>query len=327
MRGVRGQLPRAIWSGGDLCLDEVRERKPAHSSDHKQNTRTWSSLPAGDWRHWRTSEERDGADSGAACGTKFERRDQSPGRCLRRRGIVRNGKRELGRTRGGAGCGLVIAGIYTGVHIGRGWVAADDGTLSQSALRVMHVQPPHRDFGEIYTGRSNFYSCAGLSGVRRKSDFAPHLRVSVFSGLAPSCLVRCATFYFCACSGSDHTAGGRVELSELSGGDAFLVQPVFRDVWGGDFAALLGSTHPAMAVCSRSMRRTVDPDEGHRGIPHCRGAAVLAVRATQSFAIVSGIWFSVAALTPLAVLLGAMVVWARRKPDERTKVARQQGCC
>jgi uncharacterized Tic20 family protein len=51
---------------------------------------------------------------------------------------------------------------------------------------------------------------------------------------------------------------------------------------------------------------------------------VLAVRATQSFAIVSGIWFSVAALTPPAVLLGAMVVWARRKPNERTKVQRQQ---
>ena len=36
------------------------------------------------------------------------------------------------------------------------------------------------------------------------------------------------------------------------------------------------------------------------------------------------IWFSVAALTPLAVLLGAIVVRTRRKPDERTKVERQQ---
>ena len=54
------------------------------------------------------------------------------------------------------------------------------------------------------------------------------------------------------------------------------------------------------------------------------GAVVLAVRATQSFEIVSGIWFSVAALTPVAVLLGAIVVWTRRKPDERTKVERQQ---
>ena len=42
---------------------------------------------------------------------------------------------------------LVIAGIYVGVHIGKGWVPADDGTLSQSALRVMQGQLPHSDFG------------------------------------------------------------------------------------------------------------------------------------------------------------------------------------
>ena len=47
---------------------------------------------------------------------------------------------------------LAIAGIYTWVHIGRGWVPTDDGTLGQSALRVFQGQLPHRDFGEIYTG-------------------------------------------------------------------------------------------------------------------------------------------------------------------------------
>lgn len=47
---------------------------------------------------------------------------------------------------------MAIAGIYTWAHIGKGWVPADDGTLSQSALRVLQGQLPHRDFGEIYTG-------------------------------------------------------------------------------------------------------------------------------------------------------------------------------
>ena len=51
---------------------------------------------------------------------------------------------------------LVIAGVYTGFHIGRGWVAADEGTLSQSALRVMQGQLPHSDFGEVYTGGLSF---------------------------------------------------------------------------------------------------------------------------------------------------------------------------
>jgi hypothetical protein len=51
---------------------------------------------------------------------------------------------------------MAIAGIYTALHVGKGWVPADDGTLSQSALRVMHGQLPHRDFGEIYSGGLSF---------------------------------------------------------------------------------------------------------------------------------------------------------------------------
>ncbi len=47
---------------------------------------------------------------------------------------------------------LLIAGIYVGLHLGRGWVPADDGILAQSALRVSQGQLPHRDFAEIYTG-------------------------------------------------------------------------------------------------------------------------------------------------------------------------------
>ena len=50
------------------------------------------------------------------------------------------------------GAVLAIAGVYVGAHIGSGWVPADDGILSQSALRVMQGQLPHRDFAEIYTG-------------------------------------------------------------------------------------------------------------------------------------------------------------------------------
>ncbi|HTC89116.1 MAG TPA: glycosyltransferase family 39 protein, partial [Bryobacteraceae bacterium] len=50
------------------------------------------------------------------------------------------------------GAVLMIAATYVGVHIGSGWVPADDGILGQSALRVMQGQLPHRDFTEIYTG-------------------------------------------------------------------------------------------------------------------------------------------------------------------------------
>ncbi len=50
------------------------------------------------------------------------------------------------------GAVFAIAAGYVGAHISSGWVPADDGILSQSALRVMHGQLPHRDFAEIYTG-------------------------------------------------------------------------------------------------------------------------------------------------------------------------------
>jgi hypothetical protein len=47
---------------------------------------------------------------------------------------------------------VALAGIYAGLHLASGWVPADEGTLGQSALRVMQGQLPHRDFTEIYSG-------------------------------------------------------------------------------------------------------------------------------------------------------------------------------
>jgi hypothetical protein len=72
---------------------------------------------------------------------------------------------------------LAIAGVYVGSRIGSGWVPADDGTLSQSALRVMHGQLPHRDFVEIYTGGLSFIHALAFRtlGVNLMS-----LRICVF---------------------------------------------------------------------------------------------------------------------------------------------------
>jgi len=72
---------------------------------------------------------------------------------------------------------LVIAALYVGARIGSGWVPADDGALSQSALRVMQGQLPHRDFGEIYTGGLSFIHALAFQafGVNLMS-----LRICVF---------------------------------------------------------------------------------------------------------------------------------------------------
>ena len=41
---------------------------------------------------------------------------------------------------------------YEGHYLYRGWNPHDEGCLTESALRVMHGQLPHRDYIEIYTG-------------------------------------------------------------------------------------------------------------------------------------------------------------------------------
>jgi hypothetical protein len=50
------------------------------------------------------------------------------------------------------GAVLLISAVYVGLHLRSGWVAADEGTLAQSALRALGGQLPHRDFAEVYTG-------------------------------------------------------------------------------------------------------------------------------------------------------------------------------
>ena len=46
----------------------------------------------------------------------------------------------------------VISAAYVGIQIDSGWVPDDEGTLAQSAERVLAGELPHRDFDEVYTG-------------------------------------------------------------------------------------------------------------------------------------------------------------------------------
>jgi hypothetical protein len=72
---------------------------------------------------------------------------------------------------------MVIAGTYVGVRVNQSWIAVDDGTLAQSAVRVLQGQLPHSDFDEIYTGGLSFIHAAAfrLFGVNLLS-----LRICVF---------------------------------------------------------------------------------------------------------------------------------------------------
>jgi hypothetical protein len=47
---------------------------------------------------------------------------------------------------------LIISAIYVWRRLGSGWIPFDEGTLAQSAERILLGQIPHRDFDELYTG-------------------------------------------------------------------------------------------------------------------------------------------------------------------------------
>jgi hypothetical protein len=72
---------------------------------------------------------------------------------------------------------MVIAGTYVGVRLNQSWIAVDDGTLAQSAARVLQGQLPHSDFVEVYTGGLSFIHAAAfrIFGVNLVS-----LRICVF---------------------------------------------------------------------------------------------------------------------------------------------------
>ena len=57
---------------------------------------------------------------------------------------------------------LILSAVYVAWHLGRGWVAHDEGTLGQSAERLLQGQLPHRDFDEIYTGGLTYLNAAAF---------------------------------------------------------------------------------------------------------------------------------------------------------------------
>ena len=56
---------------------------------------------------------------------------------------------------------LVLSAAYMLAWAKDGWLAQDDGTLAQGAIRVLQGQLPHRDFVENYTGGLNYANALG----------------------------------------------------------------------------------------------------------------------------------------------------------------------
>ncbi len=62
---------------------------------------------------------------------------------------------------------LGAAVVYAALLLDRGWIPHDEGTLGETALRVLGGQLPHRDFPDVYTGGLAYWNALsfGLFGV------------------------------------------------------------------------------------------------------------------------------------------------------------------
>jgi len=127
---------------------------------------------------------------------------------------------------------LVVAGIYAGFHISRGWAPSDDGTLSQSALRAMQGQLPHRDFAEIYTGGLSFIHALAFRafGVNLMS-----LRICVFLFF----LAWLPAVYYVALRFTSALAAGAITLLAVAWG--YPNYPAAMPSWYNLFFATFGA--------------------------------------------------------------------------------------
>jgi hypothetical protein len=55
---------------------------------------------------------------------------------------------------------VLAAGLFLFRRLDQGWVSHDDGSLAQSAERILGGELPHRDFAELYTGLLSFLNAA-----------------------------------------------------------------------------------------------------------------------------------------------------------------------
>ncbi|HYH83048.1 MAG TPA: glycosyltransferase family 39 protein [Longimicrobium sp.] len=56
----------------------------------------------------------------------------------------------------------LVSAALMGFYLRRGWVAHDEGTLIQAAVRVLEGELPHRDFVDMYTGLLALVDAAGF---------------------------------------------------------------------------------------------------------------------------------------------------------------------
>jgi len=170
----------------------------------------------------------------------------------------------------------VVVGLYCWQRLGRGWVPHDEGTIAQSAERVLRHQVPHHDFIDVYTGGLSYLNAWAMQAFGLSLRAPREVLFILFLGWVP-------LLYYCIAKFvSPLTAGGLTLLAVMW---SFPMYPAALPSWYILFLATLG--------IAALLRYIDDQRAGWLVLAGVAGGLAILVK-------VSGLFFVAAALLFLA---------------------------
>jgi len=126
---------------------------------------------------------------------------------------------------------MSLTAAYLGPMMRTGWVPFDEGTLAQSAHRILLGQLPHRDFDEVYTGGLSFLHAAAF---RILGEDLVSLRVVLFAAI----LVAVPACYYIASRFAPPIVAAGISIAALFA--SFPSYPAGMPSWYNLILALIG---------------------------------------------------------------------------------------
>jgi hypothetical protein len=185
----------------------------------------------------------------------------------------------------------IVVALYCWTRLGRGWVPHDEGTIAQSAERVLRHEVPHHDFIEVYTGGLSYLHAWAMQAFGQDLRAPREALFVLLVGWVP-------VLYYCiARFVPPFAAGGLTLLAVMWSYPAY---PAALPSWYILFLATLG--------VAALLRYIDDPRWAWLALGGVAGGLAMLAK-------VSGIFFVAAVL--LFLLYREQVLAAARPPDPR----------
>lgn len=103
----------------------------------------------------------------------------------------------------------LFGAIYSGALLKRGWVPHDEGTIGQSATRILSGQLPHRDFDDLYTGGLSYVNAFAFRAFGENLASPRYMLFGFFLAWIPA-------VYFVASRFVNPAAAGAITLLSIA---------------------------------------------------------------------------------------------------------------